>query len=166
MSFVQNANLGLDKEAVLIVRGNGDSTQISRMDIFKSELKKNNSVVDVSQCTDPPSSDNGWGTNFAFNHKPDENYTLFLKFGDADYFKTFGLQFAAGGPYRQSDTMRDVVINETLVGKTGTEISRRKPLGKILQYGTGKLEKNFRSSKRLPAEFFARRDPTHCDREQ
>ncbi len=150
MNYVQNANLGLDKEAVLIVRGNGDSTQISRMDIFKSELKKNKSVVEVSACTDPPSSDNGWGTNFAFNHKPDENYTLFLKFGDADYFKTFGLQFAAGGPYTQSDTVRDVVINETLVSKLGLK-SVQEAIGKdILLDGNWKkicgVVKDFRQN--------------------
>jgi len=132
MNFIQNANLGLDKEGILVVRGNGDSTQLSRMDIFKSELKKNRSIVEVSQCTDVPSSDNGWGTNFAFNHKPDENYTLFLKFGDADYFKTFGLQFAAGGPYAQSDTIRDVVINETLVSKLGLK-SPQEAIGKDIQ---------------------------------
>ena len=132
MNFIQNANLGMDKEGILIVRGNGDSTQISRMDVFKSELKKNNSIVEVSQCTDVPSSDNGWGTNFAFNHKPDENYTLFLKFGDADYFKTFGLRFAAGKPFTQSDTTREVVINETLVSKLNLK-SPQDAIGKDIQ---------------------------------
>jgi putative ABC transport system permease protein len=132
MSFIQNANLGLDKEGILVVRGNGDSTQISRMEVFKSELKKNKSILEVSQCTDVPSSDNGWGTNFAFNHKPDENYTLFLKFGDADYFKTFGLQFAAGAPYSPSDTIKEVVINETLVHKLGLK-SPQEAIGKDIQ---------------------------------
>jgi len=134
MNFIQQANLGLNKEGILIIRGNGDSIQISRMAAFKSELKKNNSILDISQCTDVPSSDNGWGTNFAFNHKPDENYTLFLKFGDADYFKTFGLQFAAGEPYRQSDTISDVVINETLVAKLGLK-SPQQAIGKDIQLG-------------------------------
>jgi len=132
MNFIQSADLGLDKEGILVVRGNGDSTQISRMDIFKAELKKINSVTDVTLCTDVPSSDNGWGTNFAFNHKPDENYTLFLKFGDVDYFKTFGLQFAAGGPYSKSDTTTEVVINETLVSKLGLK-SPQDAIGKDIQ---------------------------------
>jgi len=132
MNFIQNADLGLDKEGILVVKGSGDSTQISRLDIFKTELKKNSSVIDVTQCTDVPSSDNGWGTNFAFNHKPDENYTLFLKFGDADYFKTFGLQFAAGSPYSKSDTTTEVVINETLVSKLGLK-SPQEAIGKDIQ---------------------------------
>jgi hypothetical protein len=136
MNFIQNADLGLNKEGILVLRGNGDSIQISRMDIFKSELKKNNSVMDVTQCTDIPSSDNNWGTNFAFNHKPDENYTLFLKFADADYFKTFGLQFAAGGPYAKADTVNEVVINQTLVSQLGLK-SPQEAIGKDLQLGGG-----------------------------
>ncbi|HEY2348028.1 MAG TPA: ABC transporter permease [Puia sp.] len=136
MNFIQNADLGLNKEAILVIRGNGDSTQISRMDIFKSELQKNYSVIDVTQCTDIPSSDNNWGTNFAFNHKPDENYTLFLKFADADYFKTFGLQFAAGGPYAKADTVNEVVINQTLVSKLGLK-SPQEAIGKDIQSGGG-----------------------------
>lgn len=133
MNFIQNADLGINKEAILVLRGNNDSLQISRLDIFKSELKKMNSVTDVTQCSDIPTSDNNSGTNFAFNHKPDENYTLFLKLGDADYFKTFGLQFAAGGPYRKSDTTTDVVINETLVSKLGLK-SPQEAIGKDIQF--------------------------------
>jgi putative ABC transport system permease protein len=136
MNFIQNADLGLNKEGILVIRGNADSTQISRMDLFKSELKKNNSVIDVTQCTDIPSSDNNWGTNFAFNHKPDENYTLFLKFADADYFKTFGLRFAAGGPYAKADTVNEVVINQTLVSKLGLK-SPQEAIGKDIQLGGG-----------------------------
>jgi putative ABC transport system permease protein len=140
MSFIQNANLGLDKEGILMVKGNGDSTQISRMNFFKSELKKSQWVREVSQCSDAPSSDNNSGTNFAFNHKPDENYTLYLKFGDADYFKTFGLQFAAGGPPAQSDTVKDVVINETLVRKLGLK-SAAAAVGKDISIGQGPWRK-------------------------
>ena len=134
MSFIQNANLGLDKEGVLVINGNGDSTQLSRLNVFKEELKKNKSVVEVSQCSDVPSSDNGWGTNFAFDHKPDQNYTLFLKFGDADYFKTFGLQFAAGGPYGKSDTVKEVVVNETLIRKLGLKTAKE-AIGKDIRIG-------------------------------
>ncbi|HEY4936250.1 MAG TPA: ABC transporter permease, partial [Puia sp.] len=134
MSFVQNANLGMDKEGILIVKGNGDSTQISRMGIFKSDLKKNKSVLEVSQCSDVPSSDNNWGTDFAFDHKPEESFTLYLKFADADYFKTFGLQFAAGGPPAQTDTIKDVVVNETLIRKLGLK-SSQEAIGKDIRLG-------------------------------
>jgi putative ABC transport system permease protein len=140
MKFIQNADLGIDKEAVLVVRGNGDSTQLSRMGPFKYELQKNKSIQYASQCSDVPSSDNSWGSNFAFDHKPDESYTLFLKYGDADYYKTFGLHFASGGAPAESDTVRDVVINETLVRKLGLK-SPQEAIGKDISIGRGPWRK-------------------------
>jgi ABC-type antimicrobial peptide transport system permease subunit len=167
MSFIQNANLGLDKEGVLIINGNGDNTQLSRLNVFKEELKKNKSVVEVSQCSDVPSSDNGWGTNFAFDHKPDQNYTLFLKFGDADYFKTFGLQFSAGGLYGKSDTVKEVVVNETLIRKLGLKTSKeaigkdirmdaswKKIVGVVRDFRTNSLREDIRPILIAPTKQF------------
>ena len=113
--------------------------------------------MDVTQCTDVPSSDNGWGTNFAFNHKPDENYTLFLKFADADYFKTFGLQFAAGGPYAKVRYDAGCCYQRNTRCQTGTEITAGSHR-KRYSIWVGKLEKNLRSCKRFPTEFFTRRN--------
>ncbi len=134
MSFVAHADLGLNKDAVLVINGNGDSTQTSRIDAFKTELLKIPAVRSVSLSTDVPSSENNWGSNFAFNHKPDENFILYLKYADPDYFKTFGLQFAAGGPPRLSDTLGDVVVNETFIHKTGLK-NPEDAIGKDVRIG-------------------------------
>jgi putative ABC transport system permease protein len=140
MSFVAHANLGLNKDAVLVINGNGDSTQTSRMNAFKAGLLKIPSVKSVSLSTDVPSSENNWGSNFAFNHKPDENFTLYLKYADPDYFKTFGLQFAAGGPPRLSDTLGDVVVNETFIHKTGLK-NPEDAIGKDVRIGSSAWKK-------------------------
>jgi putative ABC transport system permease protein len=133
MNFIQQADLGMDKEAILVVNGNGDSTQISRMSAFKKELQKNAAVKDVTICSDVPSSDNNWATNFAYNHGPDEKYNLFLKFGDEDYYKTFGLQFIAGEAPAPSDTVRAVAVNETFLNKLGIK-SATEALGKEIKF--------------------------------
>lgn len=117
MNFIRNADLGFNKDAILILQGNSDSIMMKRQPAFKQELLKLNSVKNVSFASDMPSSENNSGTNFAYNHKPDELFTLYLKFGDEDYFKTFGLQFLAGNGYGKGDTATDVVINETLMKK-------------------------------------------------
>ncbi|HEX2606998.1 MAG TPA: ABC transporter permease [Flavisolibacter sp.] len=121
MSFVQHADLGFNKEALLVLNGNADSTVIASQPSFKSKLLGLPGVQSVSFSADVPSSDNNWGTNFAFDHKDDENYTLYLKYGDADYFKTYGLQLVAGRAYEKSDTTKEVVVNETLVHKLGVK---------------------------------------------
>ncbi len=140
MSFVRNADLGFNKDAVLLLNATSDSSVTSKQEAFKHDLLALSGVQSVSFSSDAPSSENNWGTNFAFDHKEDEKYTLFLKYADVDYFKTFGLQFAAGGPFAQSDTMRDVVINETLVKKLNLA-SPAAAIGKDIKMGGGQWRK-------------------------
>ncbi|MEB0250117.1 ABC transporter permease, partial [Mucilaginibacter sp. 5B2] len=52
----------------------------------------------------------------------------------ADYFKTFGLQFAAGHGYDPSDTTRQVVVNETLIHKLGV-MKAEDAIGKTICVG-------------------------------
>jgi hypothetical protein len=134
MSFVRTADLGFNKEAVFVLSSNADSIVISRQQAFKEQLLQLPGVQSVSFSSDVPSSDNNWGTNFFFDHGPELNYTLYFKCADQDYFKTFGLQFAAGHGYGASDTMTDVVINETLVKKLGLK-NDNDAIGKQIRMG-------------------------------
>jgi len=119
MSFIQNADLGFNKEAVLLLSGNTDSISLAKQSAFKQQLLQIPGVQAVSFSSDAPSSDNNWSTNFRFNHLPSENFQfqLSLKFADPDYIRTFGLQLVAGRNLLESDTAREMVINETLVKK-------------------------------------------------
>jgi putative ABC transport system permease protein len=137
MNFVNNADLGFDKEAVLVVPGNNDSTCLRRMQTFKQQVLQLPGVRAASFVSDVPSSDNNSSTNFYFDHsKKDPGFDLFLKIGDADYFKTFGLRFVAGKGYDPSDTMRQVVINQTLMQKLGIK-TPEEALGKTISLGNG-----------------------------
>ena len=120
MNFVQNIDLGLNKEAVLVTNlPPNDSLNLARYEGLKNQLAQLSTVKSVSFCSDAPSSDNNWDTNFAFDHRKDEEFNSSLKFADADYFKTFGLRLVAGRSFVQSDTSREVVINETMLHKLG-----------------------------------------------
>jgi len=120
MDFVNKADLGFNKEAILIIPGYTDSISLQKIKSFKQELLENPAVISASFTADAPSSENNWGTNFYFNNSTkDPGFNTFLKVGDADYFKTFGLRFAAGTGYDVSDTMRQAVVNETFMHKLG-----------------------------------------------
>lgn len=134
MSFVKTADLGFNKEAVLVLTASSDSIIRTRQPALKQELLALNGVELVSYNADIPSSDNNWATNFAFDHQDDKDYALFLKFADADYFKLFNVQFAAGTGYAATDTVRDVVINEALSKKLGLA-SAQDAIGKDIRMG-------------------------------
>lgn len=136
MDFVRKADLGFNKEAVLVLSTNSDSTVYARQEAVKQEWLKIPEVQSVSFGSDVPSSDNNWSTNFAFDHREDEKFHVFLKFGDEDYFQTFGLELIAGKGYRPSDTAREVVINETLMKKLGHQ-DPNAVVGKEIRTGRG-----------------------------
>ena len=134
MNFVRNADLGYNKEAVLLLSASSDSSVVAKHDAFKQKLLQTQAVISVSFNTDAPSSENIWSTNFAFNHQDDEKYQVQLKFADEDYFKTFGLTLLAGRGYDKSDTAKEVVINETLVKKLGLK-NPQEAVGKDIRTG-------------------------------
>ncbi|MGZ3885090.1 MAG: FtsX-like permease family protein, partial [Bacteroidia bacterium] len=140
MDFVRSADLGFNKETVLILSSSNDKSVLERNAAFKQSLLRLHDVKSVSFSSDTPSSDDNWGSNFAFDHKPDEKFTLFIKMADEDYFKTFGLKFAAGNGFRKSDTVTEVVVNETLLKKLNIK-HPQEAIGKDIRTGGGPWKK-------------------------
>ena len=137
MSFVKNADLGFNQDAILLYNANTDSAFHAREESFKQKISQLAGVQSVSFSADVPSSDNGWFTNFAYDHRPDEKFQVSLKFADADYFKTFGLHFIAGKSYDKSDTIKEVVINETMLKQLGVK-DPEAAIGKEIRLGGGR----------------------------
>ncbi len=134
MNFVHKADLGFNKETVLMLSGSIDSLSLAKQTSFKQKLLQTPGVQSVSFSSDAPSSENTWSTNFAFDHKDDENFQVTMKFADEDYFKTFGLQLQAGRVFEKSDTIKEVIINETLVQKLGIK-NASDVIGKEIRLG-------------------------------
>ncbi|TFF39211.1 ABC transporter permease [Mucilaginibacter psychrotolerans] len=138
MNFVNEADLGFDKSAVLVLPGYTDSISLAKIEPFKQRLLQNPNVKSVTFASDIPSSDNKWSSNFYYNNSTkDRTFGVYMKFGDADYFKTFGFKFVAGKPYEKSDTSREVVVNETLMHKLGIK-NADDIVGKTFKLGGGK----------------------------
>jgi putative ABC transport system permease protein len=132
MSFIRNTDIGIDKEAVLILNGNTDSTTLVKQPAFKNELLKIPGVKHVSFAYDAPVSDDIWISDFYFNGMEKEiDFAGYLKFGDEDYLKTFGMQLLAGRFYEDRPLL-EIVVNETLVKKLGLK-NAAEAVGKTLR---------------------------------
>jgi putative ABC transport system permease protein len=136
MNYVQHADLGFNKESVLVLNHNSDSALVSRQLAFKQKILQIPDIQSVSFSSDVPSSDNNWSGNFAVDHKPDEQFNIYRKAGDEDYFKTYGLEVIAGRAFTKSDTMNEIVVNETLVKKLGIK-NPNDIVGKEIRSGRG-----------------------------
>jgi putative ABC transport system permease protein len=121
MNYVHRADLGFNKDAILVLNSKVDSLVNQKQLSFKQELLSVKGVQSVSFSSDVPSSESNSSSNFSYDHKPDEKFDLYRKFADEDYFKTYGLEIIAGRSYDKSDTSREIIVNETLVKKLGIQ---------------------------------------------
>jgi ABC-type antimicrobial peptide transport system permease subunit len=132
MNFIRKADLGFRKESILLVPLEPDNHEA-----FRNELMNRSDVEQVSFSFDAPSSGNSWETNFAFDKMEDRDFSVRLKFADHVYPEVYGLQLVAGRFYGASDTVREYVVNETFLKKTGIK-DPQQAIGKMLRVGGGK----------------------------
>ncbi|TKK68251.1 FtsX-like permease family protein [Ilyomonas limi] len=137
MDFISKADLGFNKDAVLVLYSNTDSLSLARQDAFKQQLLALPGVQNVSFNSDMPSSDNGMSTNFAYNQQPGEKYQLYLKFGDENYLNAYGMQLVAGRNYAASDTVNEILVNESLAKRLSPN-KLDNVIGKTIRFGGGR----------------------------
>ena len=137
MNFFRNASLGFDKAAIINVPVPGDSTSHTKIDYMRNQLLANPNIKNVSFSFQSPSSQGGWSSDFKYNHSnKSTDFNANLKWADVDYFKTYNLQFVAGRPYYPSDTVREFVVNETLLRKIGVT-NPKDAIGKQIDFWDG-----------------------------
>ncbi|MFN0212943.1 MAG: ABC transporter permease [Saprospiraceae bacterium] len=141
LDFVRSRNLGYDKNLVYTFPMNTDSATIARHNTLKQLLLEIPSVEAVSLCSDQPSSENTWNTNFRYgNHVEDEVFSTSIKLCDADHQKTYGFHLKAGRWLEPSDTIREVVLNETMLRKLGVA-NPEEALGQPFRLGSRRMMK-------------------------
>jgi putative ABC transport system permease protein len=120
MNYFTNSDMGFNKEAIINIPYPGDSISRSRTGILAAELKKQPGIEAVSFSFASPADNFGWGSDFKFNHSPKSTpWGATLKWADTGYFRMYNLQFVAGRAYLPSDTVKEFVVNETLLKRLG-----------------------------------------------
>jgi putative ABC transport system permease protein len=138
MDYFKNASLGFDNTAIINVDVPGDSINHSKIDYLRNQLLSNTDIQNVSFSFGSPSSENNWSSDFKYDHAAKTtDFSANLKWADADYFKTYHLQFVAGRPYYPNDTVHEFVVNETLLGKLGVR-DPKDAIGKEINFWNGR----------------------------
>jgi ABC-type antimicrobial peptide transport system permease subunit len=121
MDYFRNADLGFRKEAVVNANFPGDSLSRTKVEMFRNELFKIPGVRDISFSVFPPTSGGGWYTDLRVNNNKSLNPDMIvnMKPADTSFFHLYRLPLVAGRIYFASDTMREFVVNETVVTHLG-----------------------------------------------
>jgi len=139
MNFFQNASTGFDKDAIIMVPLPNDSTRLLKAEALKIQLLQQAGIKNVSISTFSPMDNAGWGGDFTFdNSKRKSEFSPDFKWADADYFKTFNIEFIAGRPYYPADSVNGFVVNEMMVKKLGLK-SPADMLGKKINIFDGAI---------------------------
>lgn len=135
MTYVRTADLGYNKDAVLTV--SIPEQKPGQLETLRNKLAALPNVKSLSYGISIPSSDGNWWSGVRFeNADKDEDFGIVMRFADTSYINTYGLKLIAGRMYMPADTMRELLVNESLVKKLGFR-DPNQILGKRLAIGGG-----------------------------
>jgi putative ABC transport system permease protein len=118
LNYVHNADLGFQKKGIISVNIPGQD--VGKKTTLKQQISTIAGVEQVSLCMQPPASDANWQTAVQWPERTaPEPWSVNLKFADTDYLSTFNVPLVAGRNLQPCDTVREFLINEELLRKSG-----------------------------------------------
>ena len=120
MNYFRQADMGFTKKAIINAGIPGDSLSKTKFDLLKNELKKVTGIESVSISTFAPTG-GGWYDDLRIpeNKNVSPDMIVSMKPADTAFFNLYNLKLIAGRIYFPSDTMREFVVNETVVKNLG-----------------------------------------------
>jgi putative ABC transport system permease protein len=114
IEFMQNKELGFDKENVMVIRRAHIIGQ--KIESFKDALKQIPGVIQVSASTALPGHNNN-NNGYRMKGRPEESFLLQTNWVDCDYLETHGYQLADGRFFDKAMLTDEntCLINETAV---------------------------------------------------
>lgn len=121
MNYFRTADMGFRKDAIVYAAFPGDSVSRLKWDYLHNELLSVPGIEKVSFSMFTPSTiDGGWATDLRVDpHSKNPDMIITMKVADTSFFSVYSLPLVAGRAYFESDTVREFVVNETIVKKLG-----------------------------------------------
>ena len=134
MSYFRNKPMGFDKDGIALINLPSDSSLKVKYPLLQSKVSQVPGVLSASLCMEAPANFFDRNHSFYFDNRAEkEQFNIAWQFADTGYLKTFGIQLLAGRAYFPSDTVRELLINETGVKKLGFR-SPNDILGKTIAF--------------------------------
>ncbi|GLU51744.1 ABC transporter permease [Dyadobacter frigoris] len=136
MRFSKQSDLGFNKDAMVMLRL--PVTDLAKMSTLKSRIMQLPGIKSGTFCFAAPAANSNSNTMLRYDSRGEnEQFDINMKAADDQYIKTFGLKLVAGRNIMPSDTVREFVVNETLIKKLKLK-SADEILGKELSLDGGR----------------------------
>lgn len=131
--YMLNKDLGFKKEAIITFNTNRAYAQnLPRVLADKLRLLPQVEMVSLSQG--PPADKGHWGTALKYTDKNEMRADCHLEFGDENYLPLYQLKLVAGRNLRTTDTISEMLINETCAKALGFK-NPADAVGKFVESG-------------------------------
>lgn len=135
INYMLNKDVGFKKDAVVYFHAPWHEKK-SKLGVLKNELSQITEITDMALSDSPPSA-NGWSSS-TVEYKPQSGdpiqATAFRKFGDPEYIRFYNLKMVAGRNLRETDSLREFIVNKVLASTLGFE-KPEEAIGQTIKYG-------------------------------
>ncbi|HWK04981.1 MAG TPA: ABC transporter permease [Puia sp.] len=120
MQFFRSQPMGFEKKAVAMVELPSDSTDRLQYNYLKSQVLRIPGIAAASFCMDAPASWGAYNEEIYFDMEPvKKDFSVAVQLADTSYLNTFRISLLAGRLPYPLDSLREILINETLLKKLG-----------------------------------------------
>jgi predicted permease len=120
MNYFTHGSMGFNRDAVVSVPFPSDSVNLTKLNYLRDRLYATKGVRQVSFENSTPAERGNWHTDFNFDHaKEGTKFPTVSKFVNDGYIPTYGLHLVAGQNMSSNDSVKEFLINETLVRRLG-----------------------------------------------
>lgn len=132
--FMITKDMGFSKEEVIYFDTPWWEKR-EKVGLLKTEIEALSEVTNLSLSAAPPAF-NGWSSS-TLTHQTDsgeQKVNAYRKFGDTNYLRFYDIKLLAGRNLAESDTVKELIINETLSRNLGFD-SPDQALGEVVTLG-------------------------------
>lgn len=137
ISYILSKDLGFSREAILYFDVPWREP-IKKASVLQNELTTLTSIASISRSNDTPTADGWSSTTITYRDKEEKKLNAYRKFGDPAYLSLYSIELIAGRNLTPSDTLKELIINETMVKQLGFA-TPQEALGKELEYETSNI---------------------------
>jgi len=120
MNYFNKQSMGFTRDAIVNVPFRNDSAGNAKIAYLRDQLQQIKGIQELSFSNAAPSTNDNWWTGFKFDHQTeDTKFACITRWVDYNYLNTYGIKLVAGRNLTRTDSVREFLVNETLVQKLG-----------------------------------------------
>ena len=134
VKFALNKDIGMRKDAIVFIRTPWGESNPMKREQLAERLRAIPEIANVAIGGHPPSSRSIWTSTINYKDgQKDLEASIDIKVGDSNYIHVYGLQLIAGRNIRKSDTLSEMLINQTYANILGFK-SPEEAIGRNLSW--------------------------------